>query len=206
MAGAGSHVLMDADIEDVVETFGSSSITASGSTPALSDSSDADDDLLGTDSEDDIPVEEFRADEQEQADTTSQQLYEAGKDQQGIPWERLQVGTLHTRTPAAVLQDTMSTSDHEPCSTSTVQSTECSAGRCCQPHTTDCQFTAVCQSAMHACMDGCSAAMHKVQPQHVSRCCTSGTHSPHMCPPHAALCRCRARSTASSASSATATT
>lgn len=60
------------------------------------------------DSEDDVPVEDFRADEQEQADTTSQQLYGEGKDQQGIPWERLQVGTHHTRTPAAVLQDPLS--------------------------------------------------------------------------------------------------
>jgi hypothetical protein len=96
---------MDTDIEDVVDTFGSSSITPSGSTPALSDSSDADDDLLGTDSEDDVPIEEFKADEQEQADTTSQQLYGEGKDQQGIPWERLQVGTHHTQRPAATLQD-----------------------------------------------------------------------------------------------------
>lgn len=83
-----------ADMEDVdadSPPLGSSSV--SGASPALSDSSDDAADLLQSDDEE-LPVEDFPADEQETADTTAHQHYEEGKDQQGIPWERLQVGGL----------------------------------------------------------------------------------------------------------------
>jgi hypothetical protein len=53
--------------------------------------SDDDDDAASDDSLEELPVEDFPADEQETADTTAHQHYEEGKDQQGIPWERLQV-------------------------------------------------------------------------------------------------------------------
>lgn len=72
--------------------MGSSSVTG-GSSPQLPDSSD--DDQLRSESEEDdfVSIEDFPADEQENADTTARQHYEEGKDQQGIPWERLQVRT-----------------------------------------------------------------------------------------------------------------
>lgn len=94
--------MADADIEEVADApLGSSSVT-SGSSPLLSDSSVDDADVLGSDSEDDMPLEEFPPDDQETADTTARQHYEEGKDQQGIPWERLQV-CARTKCTAAVL-------------------------------------------------------------------------------------------------------
>lgn len=96
MAGAGIS-MADADVDGIENTpIGSSSVT-SGSSPEMSSSSDDDADLLGSDSDDDVPVEDFPADEQESADTTARQHYEEGKDQQGIPWERLQVSSGDSR-------------------------------------------------------------------------------------------------------------
>jgi hypothetical protein len=83
--------MADADVEEVAGAPSGSSSVTSGSSPALSDSSDDDADVLWSDSEGDMPLEEFPPDDQETADTTARQHYEEGKDQQGIPWERLQV-------------------------------------------------------------------------------------------------------------------
>jgi hypothetical protein len=81
------------DVDDVEDSpLGTSSTSSGRSIPVLSD--DDDDDAVSIDSSvDDLPVEDFPADEQETADTTAHQHYEEGKDQQGIPWERLQVGS-----------------------------------------------------------------------------------------------------------------
>lgn len=81
---------VDVGAEAADAPMGSSSVTGGSSLP------DSSDDQLGSESEDDFgSVEDFPADEQETADTTARQHFEEGKDQQGIPWERLQVRTLH---------------------------------------------------------------------------------------------------------------
>lgn len=84
-----AHVSMD-DI-DIADAAGNPPDLVSDTTSADWDSEDSEEGSEDSESEEEeTPLESFPADERETADTTRQQ-YGAGRDPQGIPWERLQV-------------------------------------------------------------------------------------------------------------------